>query len=93
MLRTELVERLAEDSIGLKKTDVKYIVDIFFDQISGALLRGERVELRGFGAFTTKHRPARVARNPRDGTVITVKERRFVHFKSGKQLNQIVNDG
>ncbi|MDE2341545.1 MAG: integration host factor subunit beta [Alphaproteobacteria bacterium] len=86
MLRGDLINRLADESQGLKYDDIKYIVDVFFEEIGNALVQGQRVEIRGFGSFTPKCRAARMARNPKSGDQVSVGERKFVHFKSGKIL-------
>jgi integration host factor subunit beta len=91
MTRLELTERLAELNRHLYKRDAERIVTAIFDEISTALSRGDRVELRGFGAFAVKRRKARVARNPRTGASVRVTERHFPFFKTGKQLRERLN--
>lgn len=71
--------------------DVEKIVNIIFDEITEALARGERVELRGFGAFSVKHRPARTARNPKTGDQVLVEEKYVPYFKTGKELRERLN--
>ena len=66
---------------------------MIFDEIVDALARGDRVELRGFGAFTVKHRPPRSGRNPRTGTTVKVDEKFVPFFKTGKELRERLNDG
>ena len=73
--------------------DVERIVATVFDEITGALARGERVELRGFGAFTVKRRNARTGRNPRTGETVPVDEKAVPFFKAGKELRERVNHG
>jgi len=91
MTRSELTERLAELNPHLYQRDVERIIAAIFDEISRALLRGERVELRGFGAFAVKRREARVGRNPRTGASVHVSEKHVPFFKTGKQLRERLN--
>ncbi len=91
MTKSELTERLAELSPHLYQRDVERIITAIFDEISRALSRGERVELRGFGAFAVKRREARVARNPRTGAHVDVAEKHIPFFKTGKQLRERLN--
>jgi integration host factor subunit beta len=76
-----------------RHADVELIVATVFDQITGALARGERVELRGFGAFTVKQRNARIGRNPRTGEVVPVDEKAVPVFKAGKEIRGRLNRG
>jgi integration host factor subunit beta len=73
--------------------DVELIVATIFDQITGALARGERVELRGFGAFTVKRRPARIGQSPRTGETVQVSEKAAPYFKTGKEMRERLNRG
>jgi integration host factor subunit beta len=91
MTKSELIAALAEANPHLTGKDVETIVATIFDQISQALARGERVELRGFGAFTTKRRDARTGRNPRTGEAVPVDEKAVPFFKAGKELRERVN--
>lgn len=86
MLRSELIARLSEESEGLTAAEVETIVDIVFDSISEQLEHGGRVELRGFGSFSTRQRKGRVGRNPRTGKAVAVDAKRLPHFKPGKEL-------
>jgi integration host factor subunit beta len=86
MIKSELVQRLAEAYPYLYQRDVEAIVTAIFDEIAAALTRGDRVELRGFGAFSVRRRQARVGRNPRTGESVEVAEKRVPFFKTGKQL-------
>ena len=88
MLRSELIAHLAQDTDGLSATDVQSIVDVVLDSIAAQLADGGRVELRGFGTFTTRGRPARQGRNPRTGEQVDVDAKRLPHFKPGKELRQ-----
>src|SRR3977135_4274287 len=86
MTKSELVQRLSEANPHLYQRDVEVIVTAIFDEIAAALARGDRVELRGFGAFSVKRRDARVGRNPRTGDSVEVAEKHVPFFKTGKQL-------
>jgi integration host factor subunit beta len=91
MTKSELIQRLAERNPHLYQRDVELIVSAIFDEISNALARGDRVELRGFGAFSVKRRDARVGRNPRTGDSVAVDEKHVPFFKTGKQLRERLN--
>ena len=91
MTKSELIARLAEKNPHLYLRDVERIVATIFDEISGALARGDRVELRGFGAFSVKRRDARVGRNPRTGATVKVSEKHIPFFKTGKELRERLN--
>ena len=86
MIKSELVQKIATTNPHLYHRDVERIVNVIFDEIVDALARGDRVELRGFGAFTVKHRAARQGRNPRTGTAIKIKAATVPKFKPGKAL-------
>ena len=91
MIKSELIQRLAEDNPHLYQRDVERIVTTIFDEITAALCRGDRVELRGFGAFSVKRRPARVGRNPRTGETVQVNQKHVPFFKTGKELRERLN--
>ncbi len=91
MTKSELIARLAEANPHLFQRDVERIVTTIFDEITVALARGDRVELRGFGAFSAKQRGARVGRNPRTGASVQVSAKYIPYFKSGKQLREKLN--
>jgi integration host factor subunit beta len=91
MIRSELVQMLAADNPGLSIKDIDRIVTIFFDEISQRLAEGGRVELRGFGAFSTRARDARTGRNPRTGETVAVDAKRVPYFKPGKEMRQRLN--
>lgn len=91
MIRSELVQLLAKDNPELSAKEIEKIVTIFFDEISERLAEGGRVELRGFGAFSTRGRDARVGRNPRTGETVSVKAKRVPYFKPGKEMRQRLN--
>ena len=86
MTKSDLIQKLAEANPHLYQRDVEVIVTAIFGEITAALARGDRVELRGFGAFSVKQRDARVGRNPRTGASVRVAEKRIPFFKTGKQL-------
>lgn len=92
MIKSELIQRLAEENPHLYQRDVERIVATVFEEITMALVRGERVELRGFGAFSVKEREARIGRNPRTGESVPVPEKRVPFFKTGKELRERMND-
>jgi integration host factor subunit beta len=91
MVKSELVARLAELNPHLYQRDIERIVATIFEEISAALARRDRVELRGFGAFSVKRRAARTARNPRTGAAVQVKAKHVPFFKTGKELRLALN--
>ncbi|MGE0765343.1 MAG: integration host factor subunit beta [Hyphomicrobiaceae bacterium] len=91
MIKSELIAKIAGANPHLYHRDIERIVNVIFDEIVDALARGDRVELRGFGAFTVKHRPPRVGRNPRTGTSVSVDEKFVPFFKTGKELRERLN--
>jgi integration host factor subunit beta len=91
MTKSELIQRLAEQNPHLYQRDVERIVATVFDEISSALADGDRVELRGFGAFSVKARAARVGRNPRTGEAVNVSKKFVPFFKAGKDLRDRIN--
>ena len=93
MTKSELIQHIAELNPHLYHRDVERIVSTIFDEIADALARGDRVELRGFGAFSVKQRGARVGRNPRTGAAVKVAEKYIPFFKTGKQLRERLNEG
>jgi len=92
MIRSELVQKIADENPHLYQRDVERIVNTVFDQIVEAMAKGDRVELRGFGAFSVKKRDARVGRNPRTGESVSVDEKHVPFFKTGKLLRDRLND-
>ncbi len=92
MTKSELIERLAERNPHLYLRDVERIVATIFDGISSALAVGDRVELRGFGAFSVRERPPRIGRNPRTGEVVNVSKKLVPFFKAGKDIRDRLND-
>ena len=91
MIRSELVQSLVEDNPGLSVREVEKIVTVFFDEIVGRLSDEGRVELRGFGAFSTRAREARTGRNPRTGETVDVDAKRVPYFKPGKEMRARLN--
>ncbi|HKR17037.1 integration host factor subunit beta [Rhizorhapis sp.] len=91
MIRSELVQKLADENKGLTLQEVERIVDLFFKEIVDRLASGGRVELRGFGAFTTRARDARTGRNPRTGEAVSVNAKRVPYFKPGKEMRERLN--
>ena len=91
MIRSELVEKIADENPHLYLKDVERIVGTIFDEIINAMAAGDRVELRGFGAFSVKKRKARLGRNPRTGEAVDVAEKHVAFFKTGKLLRDRLN--
>ena len=91
MIKSELIQKIAEKNPHLYHRDVERIINTIFDQIINAMKGGDRVELRGFGAFTVKHRAARQGRNPRTGDTVFVEDKFVPFFKTGKELRERLN--
>ena len=91
MTKSELIARLAERNPHLYQRDLERIVTTVFDEITAALARGDRVELRGFGAFSVRRREARIGRNPRTGDTVRVESKQIPFFKTGKELRERLN--
>ncbi len=91
MIRSELIQIIADQNPHLYQRDVERIVNTVFDEITNAMANGDRVELRGFGAFSVKRRDARVGRNPRTGASVDVEEKHVPFFKTGKLLRDRLN--
>ncbi|MCM0032173.1 MAG: integration host factor subunit beta [Sphingomonadales bacterium 32-65-25] len=91
MIRSELVAIVAEQNPHLTIKDVERIVATIFDEITDALAQGRRVELRGFGAFSTRARDPRTGRNPRTGAAVKVDAKKVPYFKPGKELRERLN--
>ena len=91
MIKSELVLKIAEQNPHLYQRDVENIVNAILDTIADALARGDRVELRGFGAFSIKRRDARTGRNPRTGETVSVSEKLIPVFKTGKEMRVRLN--
>lgn len=93
MIKSELIQEIAMRHPHLFHRDVERIVNTIFDEITNAMAEGNRVELRGFGAFSTKQRDARMGRNPRTGVPVKVEAKRVPFFKTGKELRERLNGG
>mgnify|MGYP003579504479 CR=1 FL=1 len=91
MIRSELVQKLCSDFPDLTQREVEGVVSAIFDSITDQLASGGRVELRGFGAFSVKNRPARIGRNPRTGEQVDVGEKYVPQFKAGKEIRERIN--
>jgi integration host factor subunit beta len=91
MIRSELLQELHKDNPELHADEIEQVVDIFFDEIAQRLAEGGRVELRGFGAFSTRERDARTGRNPRTGEAVDVAAKRVPYFKAGKEIRERLN--
>lgn len=92
MTKSELIQRLSSANPHLHNQDLERVVNTVLEEISEALTRGERVELRGFGAFSVRERDARIGRNPRTGEKVDVPSKRTPFFKMGKELKERLND-
>lgn len=91
MIRSELLQALSTDNPDLRPEEVEQVVDIFFEEITKRLAEGGRVELRGFGTFSTRERDARTGRNPRTGEMVDVPAKRVPYFKPGKEMRERLN--
>ena len=91
MIRSELLQALQADNPDLRPEEIEQVVSIFFDEIAKRLAEGGRVELRGFGAFSTREREARTGRNPRTGDAVEVPAKRVPYFKPGKEMRERLN--
>ena len=91
MIRSELVQKLCQDFPDLTQREVESVVGAVFDSITDQLAQGGRVELRGFGAFSTRNRDARQGRNPRTGESVQVNAKRVPYFKPGKEMRERLN--
>ena len=91
MTRSQLIAQLTENNSYLSLQDAEKVVDVFFNTISQSLKNGDRVELRGFGAFSVKTSQARIGRNPRNGELVKVEEKKVPNFKTGKGLFERMN--
>ncbi|MEN8677360.1 MAG: integration host factor subunit beta, partial [Alteriqipengyuania sp.] len=89
---SELLQKLAQENPELRAQEIEQVVDIFFEEIAQRLAEGGRVELRGFGAFSTREREARTGRNPRTGESVDVPAKRVPYFKPGKEMRNALNE-
>jgi integration host factor subunit beta len=93
MTKSELIQRLNQKYPHLYQRDIEVLVNTILGEISEALAREDRVELRGFGAFSIRKRDPRAARNPKNGEVVNIGERSAIYFRAGKELRDRINDG
>jgi integration host factor subunit beta len=91
MTRSDLIEELANRFRQLTHRDADHAVKTILDAVSNALVKGHRIEIRGFGSFSVNHRPPRMGRNPRSGESVAIPEKRVPHFKPGKALREFVD--
>jgi integration host factor subunit beta len=91
MIKSELVQKIATANPHLHQRDAEHVVDAILDAITDAMSRGERVELRGFGAFTAKHRGSRIGRNPRTGVKVPVSQKYAPFFRASKDMHHRLN--
>ena len=93
MIRSELLQSLAADNPDLRPEEIEEVVDVFFEEIAARLEEGGRVELRGFGTFSTRQREGRTGRNPRTGESVEVPSKKVPYFKPGKEMRERLNPG
>ena len=91
MIRSELVQKLMDENPHLSQGDVERVISTIFEEIITTMANGDRVELRGFGAFSVKKRGSRLGRNPRTGATVSVEEKHVPFFKTGKLLRDRLN--
>jgi integration host factor subunit beta len=91
MIKSELVHRIASANTHLYEREVENLVAAIFDEISNAMARGDRVELRGFGVFSSKVRQARTGRNPRTGVIVPVRQKALPFFRASKEMYRRLN--
>ncbi len=91
MTKSALIEKVTERIGSLTRKQTEFVVDTVFDSIKEALIKGEKIEIRGFGNFKTKQRKPRIARNPKTGEKVEVPAKRVLHFKVGKALREAMN--
>lgn len=92
MTKSELIQRLSQKYPHLYQRDIEILVNTILNEISDALATGNRVELRGFGAFSIRERDPRTARNPKNGEVVTIGTRHAIYFRTGKELRERINE-
>jgi integration host factor subunit beta len=90
--KSELIKILAKRNSSLYQKDINAFVELVFNELTGALKRGDRIELRGFGAFSIRSRSSRVARNPRTNEIVNLGERFVPYFRAGKELRTCINN-
>jgi integration host factor subunit beta len=92
MIKAELIQRVSAQKPHLFLRDAEKVINAILGEIVAALKRGDRVELRGFGAFRVRHRAARNGRNPRNGALVAVNQKNIPHFKAGKEMRKRLNN-
>ena len=92
VVKSKLLKQLSKDYPNFLKKDLEKFTDIILQEIKRALKRGDRVELRGFGVFSTNIQKARISRNPKTGEKVNTPEKRTIHFKMSKDLFRKLND-
>lgn len=92
MTKSELVKNLCKQFPNMKEKEIEAVIGIILSEISTSLSNGDRVELRGFGAFSLRKREARTARNPRTGEQVRVGERKSIYYRAGKALREYINE-
>jgi integration host factor subunit beta len=93
VIKSELIDRISAQNPHLYRQDAEKIVNAIFSEITAAMARGDRVELRGFGVFSVKFREGRTGRNPRTGVLVSVKSKAVPFFRSGKEMKSLLNYG
>ncbi|MDX8378253.1 MAG: integration host factor subunit beta [Mariprofundales bacterium] len=92
MTKSKLIEQVIKNTTQqMSRSEAQLVVEVIFDAISDALVKGDNIELRGFGSFTARHREARVGRNPKSGELVEIAAKNVPHFKPGKELRQSVD--
>jgi integration host factor subunit beta len=91
MIKSELIQRISAQNPHFRQYDVEKIVNVIFDALTAAMARGDRIELRGFGSFAVKNRPARAGRNPRTGAHVSVEKKIVPFFRTGKEMRERLN--
>jgi integration host factor subunit beta len=91
VVKSELVQALKEKLPELQVRDVELALNCILRQLADALVQGERIEIRGFGSFDCRHRPSRIARNPKTGAAVNLPAKVAVHFKPGKEMRDRVD--
>jgi integration host factor subunit beta len=91
MTRAELVQKLTQSNVSLTPAQAEKSVEILLHEITSAVAKGQRVELRGFGVFTSRQRKVRLGRNPRTGDHVKVEAKKVPFFKAGKQMRDLLN--
>jgi integration host factor subunit beta len=91
MIKSELVQRISAQNPHLYQRDIEKIVHVILGELTAAMARGDRIELRGFGSFGVKNRPARAGRNPRTGAHVSVEKKTVPFFRTGKEMRERLN--